>query len=116
MTIAGTRQTINETTLMAYVRDDQDVRELVEDSILSVRKACRLEGMLYGSHVYGNQTEAIIVKANPEDTVKAIAQEYDMTIYCIHEINNLVGGNVVDMSGSNATVCKRFYYKYRNIA
>ena len=114
--IAGTLQNITDTKLIAAVRDNSNVAEIYDDIMQSVRKTLRIEGMLYGSRSLGNQIEAAIVRADREYAESALTLEYDMSRDAIDEINNTIGGNVVDMSGSNRDICKRFYYKYRNVA
>ena len=114
--IAGTLQNITDTKLIAAVRDNSNVAEIYDDIMQSVRKTLRIEGMLYGSRSLGNQTEAAIMRADREYAESALTLEYDMSRDAIDEINNTIGGNVVDMSGSNRDICKRFYYKYRNVA
>lgn len=116
MRVAGTKQNIAETKLMAAVRDNQDVKEIYTDIKESVRKAIRIEGMLYGTRAYGNQTEAAETRADKEHAARTAKLEYDMSRDAIDDINNIVGGNTIDMSGSNRDICKRFFYKYRNIA
>ena len=87
--IAGSKKNIAETKVVAAAHSNEDILWDFKDGFESVRKARRLEGMLYGSRVYGNQTAAIELKASSEDAIKAINLEYRMTRYLIDEINNL---------------------------
>lgn len=112
----GTLRSIADTKVIAAAHDNEQVAELFIDGFESIEYARRLEGMLYGSRVLGNQTKAVEARADFADSWARIQAEYDMTRYgVIEEINNLVGGNIVNMEGTDKQVCMRFYRKFRNV-
>lgn len=87
-----------------------EVEELVRDALDTIKQARKLEGQLYGSRVMGNNTLSVEAKVDAVFTKQSIDTFYDVARYdCIEELNNLVGGNVVDMTGTDKQVCKRFY-------
>jgi len=112
----GTLRSIADTKVIAAARDNEQVAELFKDGFESIEYARRLEGKLYGTRVLGNQTAAAEARADFADSWARIQVEYDMTRYgVIEEINNLVGGNIVNMEGTDKQVCMRFYRKFRNV-
>ncbi len=87
-----------------------EVEELVRDALDTIKQAKKLEGQLYGARVMGNNTLSVEAKVDAIYTKQSIDTFYDVARYdCIEELNNLVGGNVVDMTGTDKQVCKRFY-------
>ena len=102
---------------LAAIATNKELRELFEDAIGTIRQARKLEGQLYGSRVYNNQTASIEAKVDAVYTKARIDMLYDIARYdCIEAINAEVGGNVVDMTGTDKQVCRRFYEAYGKIA
>ena len=94
--------------------ENEEIKELVKDAIATIEQARKIEGQLYGDRVYGNQTASIEAKVDFTFNKAKVDMLYDLVRYdCIEEINRLVGGNIVDMVGTDKQVCRRFYEAYK---
>ncbi len=99
---------ISEVVKMAY--DNEDLLDLIKDGLGTYRQAKKQEGLFYGTRVYGNQTLSIEAKIDEIWTQNDINRKYDIIRYdIIEEINSIVGGNIVDMTGTDKQVCRRFF-------
>lgn len=105
---------INTVTIKAA--ENEELHDLIQDAIDTYKQAIKIEGQLYGTRVYGNQTASIEAKVDFTFNKAKVDMLYDLIRYdCIEEINALVGGNIVDMTGTDKQVCRRFYEAFKVI-
>ena len=104
---------IEKAVVVTEMKNNEEVNILVNDAIATIRQAMKLEGHLYGTRVMGNHTLDVEAKIDAVYTKESINTYYDIARYdCIEELNNLVGGNVVDMTGTDKQVCRRFFKEF----
>ena len=103
-------------TVVGTVAENNELKVLFEDGFETIKDARRHEGRLYGNRVYGNQTLSIEEKVDFSYTVDKINWSYSVVRWDIIEvINETVGGNIVDMVGTDKQVCMRFFNAYKNL-
>lgn len=82
------------------------------NNVYIISSASVLEGRL--------DCNGILVRENYEDAIynrQIIDQCYDIVRYdCIETLNEELGGNVIDMTGTDKQVCRRFYNAYHKLA
>ncbi len=106
----------NNKEIEAMALTNKELKEFFVDGMETFRQAKELENKLYGDHVYGNQTLSVEAKVDAIYTKNMIDTCYAIVRYdCIEAINTHIGGNVVDMTGTDRQVCRRFFEKFKNI-
>lgn len=114
--ISGTKRSIVDTKVIEAAHNSQELMDLFTDGFKTIEQAKKLAGKLYGTRVFGNQVLSVEAKVDAIYTKQTIDTYYDIVRYdVIEEINILVGGNIVNMEGTDKQVCLRFYNKFRNI-
>ena len=98
-------------------KNNQEIADLINDAVKTIDQAHRLEKQLGSDRVFGNNTLSVEAQVDAVYTQTMINRCYDIARYdCIEELNELIGGNVVDMTGTDKQVCRRFYFTYRKLA
>jgi len=104
---------IEKSTVITAIQVKEDVEVLLNDAIGTIRQAMELERHLYGTHVMGNHTADVEAKLDAVFAKQSIDTFYDIARYeCIEGINEILGGNVIDMTGTDKQVCKRFFAEF----
>ncbi len=108
---------INFEVVASAAANNEEVANLIKDAIETINQAHQLERSLESERVFGNNTLSIEAKVDQLYTREMIRTCYDITRYdCIEQLNDILGGNVVDMTGEDKQVCRRFYFAYRKLA
>ena len=114
--VTGNKRSIADTKVIEAAHDSQEIMDLFIDGFATIEQARKLEGQLFGTRTLGNQTLSVEAKVDAIYTKQTIDTYYDIVRYdVVEEINCLVGGNIVNMEGTDKQVCMRFYNKFRNI-
>ncbi len=104
---------IDKVNVVTEIKANEDVAILVKDAIETINQAYHLEKQLTSDNVFGNNTLSVEAKLDAVYTKQMIDTCYDVARYdCIEELNELLGGNVIDMTGTDKQVCKRFYREF----
>ena len=99
---------ISEVVKKVYQNDE--LMDLMKDGLATYNQARKLEGQLHSTRIYGNQTLSVEAKIDEIWTQNDINRKYDIIRYDIIEgINDIVGGNIVDMTGTDKQVARRFF-------